>query len=668
MQKNVHQKTWIAALFLLLFLAITFLPNINHLGFYNDDWWQVYGGENYGISRFADMYSSDRPARAIVHAPLFALFGSAILPYQILSLVIRYLGALGLFWTLSLIWKNKSRQIFFMSLLFLIYPGYLQQPNAFDYMTHQLAMTLMIVSIGLSVKFIQANSKLSKIILFLTSSLFSLITFFLMDYYLGMEAYRWLILLYIQMRDHTGEIKKKLPPIFVKVLPFSFSAFIFLFWRVFLFQGSRYTTDLGRIGSGIFSSPALSIFNIFRRWFVDIGDIFVSIWAEPAYQTLSDLRGYDLVYGLVIGLAGVGLMFLFWKIIKVEEKPTESSSNWALEASLIGFLGAIICLIPINIAEREVFFPIFNRFSFPSAFGVSIATIGMIDYLVRSKWQNVIYALLIFSAMLTQYTNQDYFANRWIETQQLWQQWKWRVPSLERRTVLSGLYSQTIEEGFFIWAPANLIYFTGAPNLVLGAEVLNETTINEIKMGNLLQREFRSFDYEFSLEQLLAFSKPTTNACLRFLDKNQIELSLNDSPLIAQVAPYSHIEKIGEVSTVDPSMFTKLFGDEELETTWCYIYEKASLARQFSNWEEIIQLHDLARQQDLRPYDHIEWFPFLQAYAYTGNYDEVDQLVPIINETPFYRYQACQIFSSKEKSTDSELNAGNQYLASRFCD
>jgi hypothetical protein len=370
MQKS-NRSTWIAILFLLVFLCITYMPKINHMGYYNDDWWQIYGAENFGTERFTEMYSSDRPARAYVHAPLFSLFGSQIMPYQLLALATRWLGAAGLLWTLSLIWKNHHKEIFLMSLLFLIYPGYLQQPNAFDYLSHQLAITLMIFSIGLSVKFIKANSKVIKLIYFTISVLFSLITFFLMDYYLGMEAYRWLILGYLQIKENPETIKKYFGKIFLKILPFTLPVFIFLSWRIFLFQGSRYTTDLGRIGSGILGSPLLSLFNILRRWFVDVGDIFVSIWTEPAYQSLSDLRGYDLVYGVILGVIGVGLIFIYWKISQSDVNQVVAEKNWALTAAIIGFLGAVICLLPINVAERDVSFPTFNRFSFPSAMGVA---------------------------------------------------------------------------------------------------------------------------------------------------------------------------------------------------------------------------------------------------------------------------------------------------------
>lgn len=234
--------------------------------------------------------------------------------------------------------------------------------------------------------------------------------------------------------------------------------------------------------------------------------------------------------------------------------------------------------------------------------------------------------------------------------------------------MLTGFYPETIQEGYYIWSPANLLCYFNFPNIMIGAEVLNNDTIKNIQIGNSFEKRFRSFYFYFQLTDTLAFSKPTLNSCLRFLDSNQIELSVYDHPLISFVAPYSQIEKITETSSLNQEMFNKLFGDEESDLTWCYIYEKASLARQFSDWQRIFDLHALARQNDLRPYDHIEWFPFLQAYAYLGMEDEVDQLAPVINETPYYRHQACQIFSQKEDNPDPAIQAGNQYLAETFCD
>jgi hypothetical protein len=255
-----------------------------------------------------------------------------------------------------------------------------------------------------------------------------------------------------------------------------------------------------------------------------------------------------------------------------------------------------------------------------------------------------------------------------METQNFWQQWIWRVPSLKEGAILTGFYSETIQEGYFIWSPVNLIYFQDTTNAKVGAEVLNEETIREIQMGNSFEKNFRSFDLDFDTVNLLVFSKPTPESCLRFLDHKQIELSIYDKILISNVSPYAKINPIEHTNTANKLMFKRLFGSESDELSWCFIYENASLTRQFGDWDEIINLHTLARENELKPFDPIEWFPFLQAYAYKGINDEVDQLVPIINETPYYRHQACSIFSQKEIDPDPAIQSGNQYLAESFCD
>ena len=675
MLKITRNSFWIGVFFLFLFAIISYAPKIQSFGFYNDDWWQIYGGENIGIQRFPEMYASDRPARAYIHAPLFSLFSSNIFPYQILAFMLRWLGAVGLFWTLSLIWRKQPKATLLMSLLFLIYPGFLEQPNAFDYLSHQLAMVLMIFSLGFSVKAFYINSKVKNVIFFFMSTILSLITFILMDYYIGMEVYRWLIIGILFIRQSGTINKNLLYKYLIKIIPLSIPVLLFLIWRIFFFKSTRYTTDLSRIGGDFLSTPFLSILKIFQRWIIDIGDIFFTVWVKRGYKNIFDLGSKDFFIAIFLGIFSVGLFLLLFKLLtkKLESKNEYlNSSNikitWDMEAMIVGFMGAIICLIPINIAGREVYFPIFNRFSLPSSIGVVIFLIAFLNYALIQKWQSFVVSLLIFSSITSHYSNNTYYANRWTETQNLWEQWSWRVPSLEKGTMLTGFYPETIQEGYFIWGPANLLYYFNFPDIMVGAEVLNNDTIKNIQMGNSFEKSFRSFYFYFQLTDTLAFSKPTLNSCLRFLDSNQIELSEYDHPLISLVAPYSHIDKITRTSTLNQEMYTKLFGVGEPDLTWCYIYEKASLARQFGDWQEIANLHAQAREQDIRPYDHIEWFPFLQAYAYLGMENEVDQLAPIIIETPFYRHQACQIFSQKEYDPDPAIQAGNQYLAETFCD
>ena len=82
---------------------------------------------------FMMSYNIDRPARAYVQIPLFVLFGENVIPYHISLYLFRLAGALAFFWILYMVWPGRRLAIFSMSLLFLIYPGFLAQTTPIDY-------------------------------------------------------------------------------------------------------------------------------------------------------------------------------------------------------------------------------------------------------------------------------------------------------------------------------------------------------------------------------------------------------------------------------------------------------------------------------------------------------------------------------------------------------
>jgi hypothetical protein len=106
-----------------------------------------------------------------------------------------------------------------------------------------------------------------------------------------------------------------------------------------------------------------------------------------------------------------------------------------------------------------------------------------------------------------------------------------------------------------------------------------------------------------------------------------------------------------------------VFGPEP-RRNWCYYYQKASLARQRGDWVEIILLGEETSDKGLAPLDPIEWMPFLQAYAITGDIDRLIEFGPAISSDPYLAGQACRIMSGMENLSEQVLDAVN----SLFCD
>ena len=659
--------------FLVLISIITYFPYSKHFGFISDDWYLVFGGETFGASRFLEIFSTDRPFRGYLQSILFNLFELNINLYFILALLIRLLGAIGLHWTLSSIWKNSQTLITLISAIFLVFPGFLEQPHVFDYQAHQFAMTLMIFSIAFSIKSVSGSKIWQKITFYLLSSLFAILSYLLMEYYIGMESYRFLFIGYLLWILKDDKIHSKFRRIILNLTPLAIPPLLYLRWRIFIFEGVRPATNIDLLIANFSDSTLISLVNIFKRWFIDIGDVSFGAFVNPIYQLVPKLGGRDFLTAVLLALFAVLIMFLFLKIsknLKNEQVSrvviTQDETKNIVVLSFLGLTGAIICLLPINIAGRDVSYILFNRFSFPSALGISIFFVGISSVIISRKIGYTIIAILLFSSVFTQYANNSRFADDWIETQNFWQNFIWRAPGLMDGTTLTGFYQGTIQEGYSIWAPTNLIYRFGQDQILISAEVLNKDVEKNIELNLPYKKNHRSFEFQHDYNKTLVFSKPTENSCLRLIDHNQIEISLYDDVLIQLVAPFSKVEMVVPNDQINYEGFKKIFDQNLVEDSWCYYYETASLARQFQNWTEIVDIASNIEKSQLHPFDSLEWMPFIQAYVYQAQYEKAENLIKIINETPYYRNQACINFSNLLNQENSN-KVGNEYLIKTFC-
>jgi hypothetical protein len=65
--------------------------------------------------------------------------------------------------------------------------------------------------------------------------------------------------------------------------------------------------------------------------------------------------------------------------------------------------------------------------------------------------------------------------------------------------------------------------------------------------------------------------------------------------------------------------------------SWCYLYEKADLARQVSDWQKVTELGDQAAGSSLKPVDLSEYLPFIEGYAHVLNWDKAGGLSKAVN-------------------------------------
>src|SRR5258708_28818238 len=162
--KKLHvPEGWVSSLLLSLTTLVTYGPLISQLGFYHDDWYFLWTGQAQGVSGIIALFQTDRPLIGWIYALNYMLLPATPLAWQIYGLGERLLGVLGFFWLLRLLWRDRKVETTLMALLFAIYPGYFQQPDATTFSNLLLAEAAVLFSFTCTVKALRSTSLWGKL-------------------------------------------------------------------------------------------------------------------------------------------------------------------------------------------------------------------------------------------------------------------------------------------------------------------------------------------------------------------------------------------------------------------------------------------------------------------------------------------------------------------------
>jgi hypothetical protein len=652
--------SWAGIILLIVLSALVYLPLIRSFGYYNDDWYLMYSAGAHGPEVFQDIFSVDRPGRVLVMIPAYKLFGDNPLSYNLSAFTFRVLGALALMWALNLLWPKRPISTTAMSLLFLIYPGFLSQPNAIDYQSHIVGLAAALCSIALTLKAVSSESRMNAAIWHILSVLLGWLYLSQMEWYISFEFFRWACVFLLSSRLGGTLIQKAIRTIKWAYPSLAVPVF-FLIWRLFFFVSERGATDIDMQFELLKLYPIQTVFHWTVQVVQDLFDVMLAAWVLP----LSQLTGYIRAWGGILGVAMVGsIVFILFKLEGEITRENAEQADVRHEALLLGLLTAIAGLIPIAMVNREVSFPSFSRYSLISSVGVAIFVVALLSRIKGRILRNSLFAGLLLIAILTHHANSVKFAQDTATTQNFWWQVSWRVPQFEPRTTLIGNYPVgAIEEDYFIWGPANLVYYpekqtTEGIQPGVFAAVLNKDTVTKV-----LARERQEFDNRKNIvtyknyRNILILSQPTLNSCVHVIDGNRPEYSPSESDSIRVIGSYSEIDHV----LVDGAPHTPpivVFGSEPARS-WCYYYQKADLARQRDDWDEVLNVGNEAFEKGLAPQDNIEWMPFLQAYAHMGDAERLAELAPVITPSPYISQQVCQIIKSMPDISESIIETVN---------
>lgn len=682
-EKNFQNKKILSFLALTVISALIYLPLVAKLGYTHDDWYLMYAAKVKGISIFHSIFAEDRPLRAFVMMPAYAIFGENPLYYNLASYFFRLLGGIGFLWTLRLVWAKEKLATFFMALLFLIYPGFLSHPNGVDYLSHQVALALAPLSIGLSLQSLLVEGKWRRRGYFLLAILLGGIYLGLMEYYIGIEALRFLLISVLLWRPPSnsprggeslvapsafvsatsqfpsrGEsllLLKKAWRMLWRSVPYLLASLPFLYWRIFLFESGRGATDTTQQLSGFLASPL----GFLRLWSLHLGEDFLKTlfgaWTIPLSQF------YALPSFIIIILHIIFALLVLWGLYALFSQ----KNRWQQEALFVGVLSLLISLVPVVMVNRQVSFPHYSRYTLPGSFGAVMILVTLI-FLVRTKYiKEALFTLLLLIAGMTHYANAAKFAAGTESMNNFWWQVSWRVPQFGERTTLMVNYPiVSTEEDYFIWGPANQIYYpegTDNKKVIPGiyAYILSEDAIEKV-----VARERQEYSQRRGIEtypnarNILILSQPSVDSCVQVIDGLNPEYSSAERAEIVKIGEFSEVEHIltDAESHTPPEV---VFGLEPAHA-WCYIYQKATLARQRGDWALVAALDAEASRNAYEPHDPIEWMPFIQAAAMLGDGNRLQEIASLIEDS-FVMEQACDSLSKMELTPEMRALAGESY-------
>ena len=641
---NIKAEVWFSVGLIVMVASLTFLPLIGQLGYYHDDWFTTISRVS-GVSLLM-MHTVDRPWMGGLYMITANILGESPLAWHLFYWTVRLTGGLVLLWLLRMLWPQQKTAATFMVLIYIVYPGFMQHPSANNYQNHMLAYSGSILSLALTVWAVKTSHIRIKVL----ASLAALVTAFfyprVYEAMIGMEGLRLIILFFVLYRTISGDIKNALKKSFLWFIPYFINGMVFVYWRLFIFTSARVTVDAAALLAGYRANPLGMGLSTLVTLVQDVVDTLLAAWLVPLYQLSLNAPYQHYFLALAFAAIGLGSVVMISGYVSKAQAQEPAGQPWVNDALWIGAAGLIITLVPVALSGREVQFRIYlDRYTYQSIVPVAILLVGVIFKSIRSEYRSWAMGGLVFLAVSMHILNAAQYSQNWSMQKKVWWELSWRAPQITPGTLLVVHMppGYRYPEGAEIWAIANRIYYPDIKGPILTAEVLDHETILTILAGKPVDRNYRRIPLVQDFSKVLILSLPSENSCLQVINGDQELFSPWVDELTRQAAPVSDPDRImlDKESAIPPQI---IFGREP-DHGWCYYYQRAALAKQKGDWEQVRQLGAQAEKLGLRPGDPVEILPFLEAKLQSNdNLQASDSNIEILEQFPGFAEDFCQYY------------------------
>jgi len=657
---------------LLALLVLSFGLLIPWLGFFWDDWPAIMVARLQGIQGYRAFYEIDRPYSVWTYMLTVPILGVRPLAWHLFALLLRWVTALGLWWSLRLLWPKRAQAVNWIVVLFAIYPVFDLQPIAVTFVPHWITYALFFAS---TVAMLLSQRRPQRYAILLVVGLLTQAAHLLtLEYFTALELLRpyllWIVHSDSQSSDPRLEKRTALLLVLRRWLPYLLVLLAYLVYRFTFFRlASEDAAELVLVQT-LAREPLSGITQLLGLAVPDLLYTLFGAWSKTLDWTRVDLSQPIGLFSL--GMSALVAILTAIYLQRSSARDSQSNGKWTRQAMLLGILVLLLGPLPVWMIGKQVVGGLFNsRYALGALFGASLLVVAFLEWLQAGRAQKAILIAVLAGLAAGQHlrTANDYRWS-WIKQTQFYWQLHWRAPALQPGTVILSDGEIFPYVGINATSAAiNLLYPLpgGTTELRYWFSDLHREfgmrNVEAMDSGLPVQRQVRSYWYNGSSQDSLAiYYQPEGGRCLWVLSPQD-----GENPELPEITvkalPAANLARIGlEASPGYPP--EAIFGREP-EHNWCYIYQKAELARQMDDWKTVVGLADEALAKGFAPNHPQEWLPFIEAYAYTGRWQQaLDRSLGAWRVDHDLSPRLCQLWQSLEAR--SEIPAENEVELERL--
>jgi hypothetical protein len=285
---------------------------------------------------------------------------------------------------------------------------------------------------------------------------------------------------------------------------------------------------------------------------------------------------------------------------------------------------------------------------------VSFIFAGLLE-LLPNKFKYAIVLIFAFAAG-RQFLWANDFRRDWAEHKNMFWQMTWRAPALEKNTIVLINEELDYYADNSLSAALNWIYAPNNHSDTVDYVLFYPTNRDDLSLNpnTPVDYDFLAGEFHGNTSQAVVFYYAPPK-CLRVLDPeiDSINKMIPDDSLLRDAALLSSTKPIlNKAIAVMPDVYGK-----EPNHGWCYYFQKADLARQMGDWDEVARLGDVAFKLNDYPNDPVERFVFIEGYAHTADLKKAVELSKLSYNVSrnYVRPLLCNLWKRIERETENTL-------------